>query len=247
MRLIVVLLDIDNTLIDFEASTGRVIVWNGGVYLWQYFVESLRKACQEAQLDIRFGIATFKNEKNHQGLKGDDLSATVLEDTTRGLPWVYPGCGLRKWFDKDLEFFTSGQCKISHAMDKVAAEYKEINKEDIFIIDDRKVEVCDIAIAKGYSALCVGEDLAMLTHDSRGHRIAKIFEAIFQKLQLPLPDIISQRAKEPEITLKESQASLLLSRYKMQLAFTQWIIDPSQLQAEGIMSLDEDDHLNQPS
>ncbi len=213
-RHVIVLLDIDNTLIKYNASCPkynpylnkceRTVTWNGGSHeVWANHLETLQKTALEHNLCLHFGIATYKPEyvddaKKTQGLRGDYLSAAILEDEkyithleycdVQGLETNH---GLKKYIDPNLVYFTGSQSKTTYAIEPAIKHITDkyctfSNFIDAFLMDDLQ-STCDEVEKNGHHGICVS-NLAELTLYEQKERISQAFQQIYSKLKLPLPD-----------------------------------------------------------
>jgi hypothetical protein len=201
VRHYVVLLDIDETLIDFNASSANKVVWNGSLALWREYIDILKVCMNSNKTVIHIGIATSKPKDKRRGklkINGDILSATVLEDEVflrhHGKPWeAIKNQGIKYFLNPNLIFFTDGLCKIENALDKVKDIIQKqyirrnivIDKSNIMLIDDYK-KTCDFAVKNGYQSIWV-DGITQLGPSQREAMIGSIFLKIFEKFNLPIP------------------------------------------------------------
>jgi hypothetical protein len=196
-----ILLDIDNTLIDFDASSKDKAIWIGSAGLWQEYIGVLKTSLNTGNTRVHIGIATsklkyFKNGKHTHN--GDVLSAAVIEDEKflkgyGNAVGLGRNLGLKRFLNPDLIFFTDGLCKVVNALDHVKniiqKQFKQhdiiLDKTNIMLIDDQK-ETCDLVIASGYQCICV-DGLVKLDQAKREAQIGSLFLKIFETFNLPIP------------------------------------------------------------
>lgn len=171
-RHVILLLDIDDTLIDFESSpSAKEIYWNGvNPSIWKTYLNTLKKTAHAKGIHLHYGIATFKPSRE------DVLAAAVIEE-------------LNDILDPNLIFFTAGKKKTTHALSKakiqVETEYKitkPIETSDVWLFDDE--EKVSIAHAKeeGYSA--AHANFNHLTPTKQLEAMAHLFKPMYESLGL---------------------------------------------------------------
>ena len=200
----VVLFDIDNTLINFNAYAGKSeIVWTGSLAIWREYISLLIECFDTPMTKLHLGIATAKHE-NHMNhptlqLKGDVISAAVVEDEDfinycgASVIGLGAGLGIKKFLDKDLIIFTNNQCKSKFALDvalqtiqkKIKDTDATIDKNNIMLIDDQELN-CLAVKANGYKAICVG-NLAKVNSQEAEEKIVSCFLKIFEIFDLFIP------------------------------------------------------------
>lgn len=166
---ICILFDIDDTLIDFDKSCETTTpAWTGGSpYAWLTQIEMLKKSAQEMDIDIHFGIATFKSIK-------DNIATAVIDDVFKDL------------LHENLIFFTESYSKVRYALNfayTMMGLSRPISKEDVWIIDDQ-LRVIQETNSHGYRAIHA-DTLIKKTHEEQ----EKIISGLFQ----PLHNYIKKR------------------------------------------------------
>lgn len=172
-------LDIDNTIINHDASRESRIVWNGGgPAIWASCMLALKNTGKEKNIIVHFGIATAKPKYLSQqnallNKRGDDLSQAVEE-------------ALHSIIEQDLIYFTNGQSKVWHALflaqRVLSSKYNvPVNDFDIWIIDDAEGNIQDIhnwkVHARFYRAIHA-RDLCVQPIDVQKKLIASYFRNI---------------------------------------------------------------------
>jgi hypothetical protein len=200
----VILLDIDNTLINFDAYSGKSrIVWTGSLAIWREYINLLIECFDTPITKLHLGIATAKQEYHiiHPTLKlkGDVISAAVIEDEDfinycgASVIGLGANLGIKKFLNKDLIIFTNNQCKSKFALDVALQNIQEkikdtdatIDKNSIMLIDDQELN-CISVKANGYKAICVG-NLAELSPREAVGKISSYFLKIFEIFDLFIP------------------------------------------------------------
>jgi hypothetical protein len=220
-RHVILLIDIDDTLINWNRTADLIsrfqtISWNGGVDVWREYLRELKAVGKAHGIEIHFGIATYKMEKNvtEPSLRGDAISASVLEDETwfSYFPGARKGSGLKNELDEDLVFFTNKNCKVEYALKKAQAIV--INREkakgniitiadkDAALLDDQG-DTCRDVNAKGFESF-FADNLSDLEYHAQLVRLAKIFQSIYERFKLPVPTAMKEAAAGDDTEVKQT-------------------------------------------
>lgn len=211
-RQVVLLLDIDDTLVNFHQSR-HYLVFTGTQLLWIELLTKLKSAAAENNIDIHYGIATFKP------IGGDDISKHILEI-------------FRNYFDPQLIFFTDGKSKVEYALkpalEIIRARGLTIDKRDIFIFDDilnmgENTSVIVESLMEGFNAIHAA-DFTKSSQETQCQRIINSFEFIFRSLGIshsmpyPVQLIDEKKAAEEQIKIEtqEREERELLQKMRLQ-------------------------------
>ncbi|MEO8401697.1 MAG: hypothetical protein ABI597_07865 [Gammaproteobacteria bacterium] len=232
-RHIILLLDIDDTLIDFDSSTTvDTVYWNGiNSDSWKIYLNTLKKLAKEKGIEIHYGIATYKKAP------GDLISGVVLKQ-------------LEDVLDPKLIFFTGNQSKTTHALDKaraqIQAEYKsKVPETDVWLFDDDEMAKTH-ATDKKYSF--AKADFQGLAPSDQRVALCGLFKPLYENLGLleAMPTMSSLSEEEKSRTKK-----LIVRREPIKHGenLGKWLLQKPQIglssfteeELSNTQSLDEDD------
>jgi len=148
----IILFDIDDTLMDFNYTDSAR--WTGGTETrWQQACKAIKFLDIKHNTNTKFGLLTFKDRE-------DPLTDAVQGRYVAGGERPFKAnetSGLKDFLDNSLVTFTAGGPK-QDAMHKIMTNTKKTPHEitspkDVWIVDDNRVAVCEMAAASGFTAI----------------------------------------------------------------------------------------------
>jgi hypothetical protein len=190
---VIVLLDIDDTQLDYKQSVSGNIVWMGGdATIWQNHLEALSVAGNQCDIIFHFGLGTFKPREDLLSLEVKKELGNLFKSDEKA--------------ESNLIYFTNGKPKSTHALSlaksKIENDYKTVvGKEDVWMLDDL-VLVCDEVKKAGYQHIHLFQ-LQLDSVNKQKEKIVAAFKMLFSayKLEKMMPNVTFHACDnaEPEL------------------------------------------------
>ena len=200
-----ILLDIDDTLIDFKESingASKTIRWSSGsASLWQRFCLAIKMLDKVHGTETDFGLITYKTSIDGLTLAVLGKLSPKFEEAI--LVKGVDDKGLSDFLDNPARFyFTDGNPK-EKAMTRAAIDHQIQNPEDLWIVDDREEDACKPARALGFTAFHA--NVICDDKDEERQKVKTLINAMLTKANNNQPITLDELVPEKTTELEEEE------------------------------------------